>query len=92
MLTSVKNMMNRQYGNDGIAITPSDTDTLQDGDNNPIMPVLWIGGAGDVKVKTAYGNDLTIKGVAAGTLLPIEVQQVYDTDTTATNIVGIYIS
>lgn len=92
MLTNVKTMHNHPYGNDGIAITPSDTEVLKDGDGNPIMPVLWVGGAGNVKVKTAFGNDLTLTGVAAGTLLPIAVQKVYDTDTTATAIVGIYIS
>lgn len=50
---------------------------------------LYIGGAGDVKVDMAEsGTAVTFVGVAAG-ILPISVRRVYDTDTTATDIVGL---
>ena len=59
--------------------------------NNPSNGcVLYVGGAGDVKVKMAGGNDVVFAGAAAGSFLPINVLQVFATDTTATNIVALW--
>jgi len=63
----------------GAAVTKSDTTTLQAG-------VLYVGGAGNVNVRTRLGADLLFIGVPAGTFLPIVVDMVYSTSTTATNI------
>ena len=52
--------------------------------------VLYVGVAGDVKVKMAGGNDVVFKTVAAGSFLPINVIQVFATGTTATDIVALW--
>ena len=64
-------------------VVPSDTCNQQFAQPNR---ALWIGGAGNVRVKTWGGQTVTIVGVAAGSLLPIVVQCVFSTSTTATNI------
>lgn len=66
---------------DGFAVTKSDS-TVQPFDG------LWIGGAGNVLVRTAKGNSLTFTGVPAGATLPIAGDKVLNS-TTATNIVGL---
>ena len=52
--------------------------------------VLYVGVAGDVKVKMAGGNDVVFKGATAGSFLPINVLQVFATGTTATDIVALW--
>jgi len=52
--------------------------------------VLYVGGAGDIKVKMAGGNTVTFKTVAAGSFFPINVIQVFRTGTTATDIVALW--
>ena len=81
----------------GIAITPSDTDLIEQDPafapaaNKEINGgcILYIGGAGDVKIQTASGSTLTFSSVNAGTFLPVQTIQVYSTGTTATNILGL---
>lgn len=72
-------------GRKGFAITPHDTTELA------LTPkALWIGGAGTVVVRLADDSaDITLSGVAAGTLLPIRPKLV-KTTSTCTGIVGIY--
>ena len=67
------------------AVTPHDTNELAH-----TTMALWVGGAGNVSVVDAKGNTVTITGVAAGTRLPISVNKVRATGTTATNIVALY--
>ena len=58
-------------------------------DTNPnVYDALHIGGAGDVKVKTAAGETV-IFTVVAGQLLELGVQLVYSADTDATAMVGL---
>jgi len=52
--------------------------------------VLYIGGAGNLRVLTASGNDVTLNGVLAGSYVPIQVQRVFSSGTTATNIIAIW--
>lgn len=68
---------------DAQAVTPDD-------DNDLAAPcrALYIGGAGDVKVTTLKGTTLTLAGVSG--VLPLGVQRVHSTGTTATNIVALY--
>lgn len=77
------------YGNDAIAITPADDTAITDSDGNVILPILYVGGAGNVVVKTPSGKTVTFTGVTAGTLLPLIVSSVQEA-TTATLIIGIY--
>jgi hypothetical protein len=58
-------------------------------DNNT-PSVLYIGGAGNLRVLTEGGDDVVFSGVLAGSYLPIQVLKVFSTNTTATNIVAIW--
>jgi hypothetical protein len=68
----------------GVAVTPSDSTIL------PNIRALFVGGAGNVAVTFNDGSAVTLTGVLAGSLLPIQVQKVMLTNTTATNIVALY--
>tara|TARA_R100001463_G_scaffold1991_1_gene8571 strand:+ start:1200 stop:1466 length:267 start_codon:yes stop_codon:yes gene_type:complete len=76
------------------AVTPSDTATIPsisaaDGTGNNGC-VLYVGVAGDVKVTTAGGDDVTFTGILAGSFIPVQVVKVFATGTTATNIVALW--
>ena len=74
------------------AVTTSDTVNIPyvGGDGTtPSWPcVLYIGGAGNVRVLTEGEDDVVFSNVAAGTFLPVQVIRVFATNTTATNIVA----
>jgi len=65
-----------------MAVTPHDT-------NANVFKMLYVGGAGNVKIVDQDGNTTTFVGVPAGQYIFCQTQLVYSTDTTATNIVGI---
>jgi len=68
---------------DAVAITPHDT-TVQ-----PRFVAIYVGGSGNVRVKTKAGTDTTFVGLPAGTTIPLaDVELVYSTNTTATYLVG----
>lgn len=69
----------------GFAITPHDSTELA------LTPkAVWVGGAGNLVVRLVDdSSDITISGVAAGTLLPIRPKLV-KTTTTATLLIGLY--
>ena len=73
------NILTADPARDGESITPSDTGVI-----SPVARGLYVGGAGNVKVDMVGGTALTFSGVAAGTVLPIQVTRVYSTGTTAT--------
>jgi hypothetical protein len=80
----------RQFGR-AAAVTKSDTaeiPSVSGGFNEGCC--LYIGGAGDVKVKTVGGDIVIFKAVPVGTTLQVKVLQVFSTDTTATNIVALW--
>lgn len=66
----------------GSAVAPSDGTRVR-------ALALWVGGAGDLRVEFATGEVETLRNVPAGALLPIEVQRVLWTGTTATHIVAL---
>ena len=79
------------------AVTPSDTVNIPyPGDNTASQNesawpcVLYVGGAGNLRVLTAGGNDVVLSGLSAGTFIPIQVVRVYSTNTTATDIVALW--
>jgi hypothetical protein len=47
---------------------------------------LYIGGAGNLRVTMADGQDVIFVGIPAGTILPLNVSRIWATNTTATNI------
>ena len=62
--------------------------------NAPNIPnngcVLYVGGAGDVELITAGGDDLIFTGVPAGSFMPVQVTRVKATSTTATGIIALW--
>ena len=64
---------------DGSVITKSDSTVLMPG-------VLYIGTGGIVKVRTRRGTDLTFVNVANASFLPVVVDMVYSTTTTASDM------
>lgn len=76
------------------AVVPSDTDNIlsvstQNGSGNNGC-VLYVGGYGDVKVRTVGGDDITFVGVNGGTFMPVQVIKVYATGTNATDMVAMW--
>lgn len=67
------------------SITPSDTEPL-----TALPRCLYVGGAGDLAVVSAFGDSVTMKNVPAGTFLPLRADKVLATGTTADHIVAIY--
>lgn len=73
------------------AVTPSDTSnipSINGGTNNGC--VLYVGGAGNVKVLTIGGDEVTLFSAQAGLVIPVKVLKVFATGTTATNIVALW--
>lgn len=71
-------------GTGGAAVTKSDSTDLG------VTRALWVGGAGDLAVQFVdTATTVTLVGIPAGTLLPLQVSKVMNA-TTATNIVAIY--
>jgi hypothetical protein len=66
---------------DAFAITPSDASTQR-------AQAVYVGGAGNVAIKTEDGTTLTFVGAQAGTILPVKTLQILATGTTATNLAG----
>jgi hypothetical protein len=56
----------------------------------PITAVVYVGGAGNVQVQTAQNETVLFSGLNAGTVIPVQVVRVFSSNTTATNLVGIY--
>lgn len=63
-------------------VVPSDATVLTE------TAALWVGGAGNLAVRIG-GVNVTFNAVPAGTLMPLKVDQVRATGTTATNIVAL---
>jgi len=67
-----------------LAVTPSDGSDLT---GEPFFAV-YVGTGGDLKVDMSDGGSaVTLSNVASGQLLPIMVERIYSTDTTASNII-----
>jgi hypothetical protein len=52
--------------------------------------VLYIGTGGNLRVITAGGQDVTFNGILGGTFLPVQVLKVFQTGTTATNLIALW--
>jgi hypothetical protein len=76
------------------AITPSDTAnplTALAGNKMFAIRAIYVGGAGDVAIKTPNGGGtaVTFKAVPVGTILPVQAAFVMATNTTATLLIGL---
>jgi hypothetical protein len=82
------NIVVRQ-GTTGVIVTPSDTVDITG--INPNSPAtLFVGVGGNIVVITIGGSTLTLKNIADGSFLPIQVTRVKATGTTATDIVALF--
>lgn len=69
---------------------PGNASVLTKSDSETFAPsLIYIGGTGNIKVKTAGGQEVTFNSVPVG-VFPVRVTKVFSTDTTATNMVRIY--
>ena len=74
-----------------LTIVPSDTVNIPDvsgGTNNGC--VLYVGTAGNLRVLTIGGDDVTFIGINTGAFIPVQVLRVFATGTTAANIVALW--
>ena len=75
-------------------VVPSDTLDIPSLSTSPEQRnngcVLYVGGTGDIRVLTAGGNDVKFASIATGTFMPVQVLRVFNTNTTATNIVALW--
>lgn len=72
----------RSIAVEAASVTPSDTASLD------AAAWIYVGGGGNIAVKTLGGSEVTFVGVIAGTTLPVMVEQVKSTSTTATNLIA----
>jgi len=70
---------------EGAAVSPSDTEDLTTNSRG-----IYVGVSGDLKVTLVTGTTLTFVGIAAGIVHPLQVKKVFDTLTTATNILALW--
>jgi len=54
--------------------------------------VLYVGGAGNLRVTTVGGDDITLEGISAGAFIPVQVKKVHAlaSGTTATKIIALW--
>jgi len=67
-----------------VAVVPSDTVMF------PSPSVIYVGITGNVQVTTAQGDTVIFTNVPAGGVIPVQVDQVLATGTTAANLVRVY--
>ncbi len=68
----------------GFAIVPSDAADLPE-----ITRALYVGMGGSLAIVLQSGAELTLQGVAAGTLLPLRVRRLKASGTSASAVVGL---
>jgi hypothetical protein len=72
-------------------VTKSDTVDIPNPGNGAVEGcVLYVGTGGILRVLTAGGDDITFQGVPNGTFIPVQVVRVFDSTTTALNIVALW--
>jgi len=77
------------------SVTPSDTAEIPyvGGGAKKWPCTLYVGdvtSGTDLKVKTAGGDEVTFKGVVAGTFIPVQVVQVFSTGTDVDEIIALW--
>ena len=68
----------------GFAVTPNDSSDLGD-----LTRAVYVGGGGTMVAILQSGAEVTLAGIAAGTMLPLRVRRIKATGTTATAMVGL---
>ena len=78
-------MSNILQAKGSFTVTPSDTTDL-----TKTGVTIYVGGTGNLKVDMSNGDTVTFMGIQVGSFLPVQVNRVYSTGTTATNILALY--
>ena len=68
----------------------SDGDIIEIWTQSTEPAVLYIGGAGSVRVTTMGGDVIHLSGISAGSFLPVQVKGISTTNTTATGIIALF--
>ena len=55
-----------------------------------VTRALYVGGGGDVALRLMGGAEVTFRGVQAGSLIPIRIDRVRSSGTTATGLIGLW--
>ena len=74
-----------QSARDVDIITPSDTQNLPREARG-----VYIGTGGHMKITTQYGKTVIFKNLVRGQILPVQVWKVWQTDTTASDLIALY--
>ena len=82
--TDTKGALVGDFGIHAKVVTKSDATVFGDSSR------IYVGTAGNVAVRTIGGDTVTFTSVPAGTILPVMVDQVLSTGTTASNMVRYY--
>tara|TARA_R110000796_G_scaffold109525_1_gene220945 strand:+ start:575 stop:838 length:264 start_codon:yes stop_codon:yes gene_type:complete len=74
-------------------VTQSDTTNIpnpfsSDAKNNGC--VLYIGTGGNIRILTVGGDDIIFTNVLSGSYMPVQVLRVFETNTTASNIIALW--
>tara|TARA_R110001632_G_scaffold196480_1_gene318498 strand:- start:155 stop:421 length:267 start_codon:yes stop_codon:yes gene_type:complete len=77
-----------------VLVVPSDTSEIpnpaaQNGLGN-YGSVLYVGVAGNLRVTTVAGDDVTFENIQDGSFVPVQVKQVFATGTSADNIIALW--
>jgi len=71
---------------EAVVVSPNNGSNL-----GKLFALIFVGVGGDIKVDcSGSGDAIVFKNVASGSILPIKVDRVYATGTTATNMVALY--
>ena len=72
------------FPGDAAAVTKSDTVNFAE------PSIIFAGSGGIIRVLTAQGTDVTFNSVQPGAILPVQVLRVFNSTTSATNMVRIF--
>lgn len=76
-----------------LAVIPNDDEDIYfvGSEADKVIPcVLYVGTGGDLKVRTEGGDDVIFYNLNDGVFLPVNVLRVFDTDTTASDVVALW--
>ena len=65
-------------------VSPSDSTLL-----TLATRAIYVGGAGDLRVRMASGGDVIFRNLQAGAVYPFRLEQVFATGTRATNLISL---
>jgi len=83
-------MYQKLQATSAVAVTPSDTVTIQNNSGDTRGCLVYVGVSGDLAVVTSAGETVTFKDVPQGMILPVQVTKVLATGTTATDLISLH--